>query len=118
MCWTAFAVMVDSKPKPCGPAAVTVEMVTDELASAGGDLHDWLRDRKNRRSIPHRFASCGYLPVRNNDRNDGLWIIKGKRLSYMFYLAVAVRLRWSVPHCAPSTGEFQPLPAGRPSLRH
>ena len=49
-------------------------------SSVDRELYNWLKDRKNRRSIPHRFASCGYLPVRNNDRNDGLWIIKGKRL--------------------------------------
>ena len=77
-------------PKPCGPAVVTVDMVFTELANStllselelvgtGSGLNVWLRDRKNRRSIPHRFASCGYLPVRNAPRNDGLWIIQGKR---------------------------------------
>ena len=33
----------------------------------------WLQDRKNRRAIPHRFEQCGYAPVRNPDREDGLW---------------------------------------------
>ena len=48
-------------------------------SSTGGDLYDWLNDRKNRRTIPHRFESCGYVPVRNSAREDGLWVIAGKR---------------------------------------
>ena len=37
-------------------------------------------DRKNRRTIPHRLESCGYVPVRNPDRPaDGLWTVSGKR---------------------------------------
>jgi hypothetical protein len=46
---------------------------------SGNDLHEWLKDRKNRRAIPHRFDACGYVPVRNSARKDGLWIIGGKR---------------------------------------
>ena len=44
-----------------------------------GDLQKWLRDRRNRRAIPHRFESCGYVPVRNSAREDGLWLIAGTR---------------------------------------
>ena len=40
---------------------------------------DWLRDRKNRRKIPHRFEEAGYVPVRNPDATDGLWKVTGKR---------------------------------------
>ena len=41
---------------------------------------DWLKDRRNRRNIPHRFEACGYVPVRNpDDIRDGQWKIKGKR---------------------------------------
>ena len=60
------------------PAAVTLAMVLSG-AITGSDLYEWLKDRKNRRAIPHRFDACGYVPVRNTSRADGLWIIDGKR---------------------------------------
>jgi hypothetical protein len=34
---------------------------------------------KNRRIIPHRFESVGYVPVRNDAAKDGLWKIDGAR---------------------------------------
>jgi hypothetical protein len=40
----------------------------------------WIRDRRNRRVIPHRLEKAGYLAVRNPDReSDGLWKINGVR---------------------------------------
>jgi hypothetical protein len=41
---------------------------------------DWLKDRRNRRVIPHRFEACGYVPIRNPDADDGLWKIGGRRV--------------------------------------
>jgi hypothetical protein len=38
-----------------------------------------MRDRKNRRRIPHRLEKCGYVPVRNDTAKDGLWKINGAR---------------------------------------
>ena len=49
------------------------------MVEHGGDLYNWLSDRKNRRTIPHRFESCGYVPVRNSSAESGLWVIAGKR---------------------------------------
>lgn len=52
----------------------------DQLsAKATGDLRMWIAERKNRRSIPHRLEKCGYIPIRNEARNDGLWIINATR---------------------------------------
>lgn len=65
----------DKNGKPCGPAAVTVAMLHD---AAEHELKEWLRDRKNRRAIPHRLMTCGYLPVLTTE-NRGRWIIKGVR---------------------------------------
>ena len=48
-------------------------------SAATGDFAFWLGDRKNRRNIPHRLESCGYVPVRNPDAKDGLWKIGGAR---------------------------------------
>jgi hypothetical protein len=38
-----------------------------------------MRDHKNRRAIPHRMESCGYVPVRNDTAKDGLWKINNAR---------------------------------------
>jgi hypothetical protein len=58
------------------PKAVTLARVT---LRADDDFKVWLKDRKNRRGIPHRFEQCGYTPVRNDAAKDGLWVIVGKR---------------------------------------
>ena len=58
------------------PDATILAWVANE---ADGDFQDWLKDRKNRRVIPHRFEQCGYAPVRNDAATDGLWKIGQRR---------------------------------------
>jgi hypothetical protein len=58
------------------PGAVTVLRL---IANASGETSEWLMDRRNRRTIPHRMERCGYAPVRNPDRDTGLWVIEGAR---------------------------------------
>jgi hypothetical protein len=58
------------------PKAVTLKDLSD---AAQGEFGDWLVDRKNRRIIPHRLATSGYVPVRNDSAKDGLWVIDNKR---------------------------------------
>ncbi len=59
------------------PDAVTIDAVLFRAAPGFGE---WLRDRKNRRKIGHRFEACGYVPVRNpDDARDGQWKISGRR---------------------------------------
>jgi hypothetical protein len=53
--------------------------LADLIGNARGGISDWLSDRRNRRSIPHRMERCGYTAVRNPDRADGLWVINGTR---------------------------------------
>jgi hypothetical protein len=68
--------MADAIDKLGQPEALWLE----ELRKvAQGDFCDWLGDRKNRRIIPHRLEKCGYVPVRNQDANDGLWKVSGSR---------------------------------------
>ncbi len=59
------------------PDVVTLFKVAQNVTSSG--FKEWLEDRTNRRKIPHRMESCGYVPVRNPNRNDGLWSIAGVR---------------------------------------
>jgi hypothetical protein len=40
---------------------------------------EWLKDRKNRRNIPHRFEDCGYVAVPNPTDTEGRWKINGTR---------------------------------------
>jgi Family of unknown function (DUF5906)/Primase C terminal 2 (PriCT-2) len=47
--------------------------------NATGGFLEWLQDRKNRRTLPHRLEAAGYVPVRNDTADDGLWKLKGKR---------------------------------------
>ncbi len=58
------------------PDATTLARIAYE---ATGDFQAWIRDRKNRRVIPHRLEKCGYVPVRNDYAKDGLWKIYGAR---------------------------------------
>jgi hypothetical protein len=58
------------------PRAVTIDRISN---AAAGDFQMWIKDRKNRRKIPHRLEKCGYVQVRNDGANDGLWKINGAR---------------------------------------
>jgi hypothetical protein len=58
------------------PDATTLTRI---IGRAAGDFEIWIKDRKNRRVIPHRLEKCGYIPVRNDTAKDGLWKISGKR---------------------------------------
>jgi Family of unknown function (DUF5906) len=65
------------------------------VAKASGGVAEWLMDRKNRRTLPHRLERCGYVAVRNPDRDDGLWIVEGARqvIYAKAVLSVADQLR-------------------------
>jgi hypothetical protein len=68
----------DGRAKRKPPDIITLDAL--RAADVDGHTRGWLDDRKNRRIIPHRLESCGYIPVRNPDApTDGLWKIQGKR---------------------------------------
>lgn len=70
------AEMADALDQLGRPAAVTLDAIA---IRAPFGFKEWLRDRKNRRKIPHRMEQCGYVPVRNPDADSGLWRIGGAR---------------------------------------
>jgi hypothetical protein len=70
------AELADTLDSLSNPRVVTLSRISE---SAPADLAVWLKDRKNRRSIPHRLEEVGYVPIRNSDASDGLWKISGKR---------------------------------------
>lgn len=58
------------------PPAITLQALESKAEDA---FRDWLLDRKNRRQVPHRLETAGYIPVRNASALDGLWKVRGKR---------------------------------------
>jgi hypothetical protein len=62
---------------------------------ADAEFGIWIRDRKNRRAIPHRLEKCGYVPVRNADAKDGLWVISAKRQAVYARNDLSIRDRLS-----------------------
>jgi hypothetical protein len=62
-----------------GGRRVTALTIPILLAAATGDFLSFLQDRKNRRVIPYRLENAGYVQVRNDAAQDGLWKIRGKR---------------------------------------
>jgi hypothetical protein len=58
------------------PAATTIARISN---MATGEFATWIKDRKNRRVIPHRLEKCGYVAVRNDAAKDGLWKINDAR---------------------------------------
>jgi hypothetical protein len=74
---TEDAELQDAIDRLKNPNALTLDDILKQVISK--DFEAWLTDRKNRRNIPHRLESCGYVPIRNDDADDGLWRIEGKR---------------------------------------
>jgi Family of unknown function (DUF5906) len=61
------------------PDVLTLDQVANRAALVQPAFAEWLRDRKNRRSIPHRFEDCGYVVVSNPNDSEGRWKISGTR---------------------------------------
>lgn len=62
------------------PQAITLAQVVHAASELGlYDLAAELRERKNRRSVPHKLERVGYVPVRNPDAEDGLFKVAGRR---------------------------------------
>jgi Family of unknown function (DUF5906) len=71
------AELADALDAMGNPDAFTLNEL--KMSAKSQELAEWLGDRKNRRSIPHRVEEEGYEPVRNPDAKDGLWKINGRR---------------------------------------
>ena len=61
------------------PDVLTLDQVANRAALVQSAFAEWLRDRRNRRSIPHRFEDCGYVVVSNPNDSEGRWKISGIR---------------------------------------
>ncbi len=63
------------------PDAVLLSQIAAAAEGAGdpNSFASWIKDRRNRRVIPYRLEKCGYVPVRNDDAESGLWVVDGRR---------------------------------------
>jgi hypothetical protein len=64
-----------------------------QAAVTDADFLEWLKDRKNRRRLPHRLAEVGYTPIHNRDAKDGLWKVGSKRQAIYAKAELAERAR-------------------------
>ena len=74
-----LADLIDLMGRPAAFTLAKLQGIAGSQGQADGAFNDWLKDRKNRRVVPHRLEKCGYAPVRNPDANDGLWVIRSRR---------------------------------------
>ena len=58
------------------PDVVTIGSI---VGKASPGFQEWLKDLKNRRGISRRMDKCGYVRVRNEEADDGLWRISNVR---------------------------------------
>lgn len=82
------AELADVLDRMGNPEATTMIRIT---AEAMGEIETWLKDRKNRRAVPHRLEKCGYVPIRNDAAKDGLWKINGTRQVVYAQDALSIR---------------------------
>lgn len=61
------------------PDVVTLDQVANRASLLQPAFAEWLRDRRNRRNIPHRFEDCEYVAVANPNDTEGRWKIGGTR---------------------------------------
>jgi hypothetical protein len=69
------AELTDALARLGNPVAVTLTAIAHV---AEPSFAEWVRDRKNYRSLPHKMDECGYKPTRNPAAKSGRWKVDGK----------------------------------------
>jgi Family of unknown function (DUF5906) len=72
-----LADVLDALGKPKATTLDTLARKAHELQHF--DFARWLRDRRQRRRIPHRLEACGYVSVENPTAKDGHFVVAGRR---------------------------------------
>lgn len=85
------AEMADTIEALGSPLALTISQLASATSSAS--FREFLTDRRNARQIPHRLEAAGYVAVRNEYAQDGLWKVSGRRQVVYARKALAVRDR-------------------------
>jgi hypothetical protein len=87
-CAPEDAELSDALAKLEWPDATTLRAIAHK---AERSFADWLRDRKNSRSIPHKMDECGYRPVRNPNSQQGRWKVNGRDVAIYVRKQLSVR---------------------------
>jgi hypothetical protein len=88
------AELADALDRLGRPEAVTLGMLI--TAAKGQDLELWLEDKRNRRQVPNRLETAGYVHVRNETApTDGLWRVRGKRQVVYVRKDLSMRARFA-----------------------
>jgi hypothetical protein len=102
--------LADALDKLGNPPATALSRV---IAASSLDFATWLRDRKNRKAVPHRFEEAGYEALRNPDDSlDGLWRLDQKRQAIYVRKDLSERER----HRAVTELRASPAPTGLAAL--
>ena len=75
---------------------MTLKQISDK---ADQSFADWLLDRRNSRSVPHKMEECGYRSARNPTAKSGRWKVRGKDV------VIYVRKELSVRDAIAAAGE-------------
>ncbi|MDP1649584.1 MAG: DUF5906 domain-containing protein [Rubrivivax sp.] len=78
------------------PKAVTLQRIIDKAEFMQmNDLTNELRDRRQRRSLPHKMSRAKYVLVRNIGTDDGYFTVSGRRVAVYAqdHLSVADQIR-------------------------
>ena len=73
------------------PKAVTIKQLISNAPIS--EIRGWLLERKNRRAIPHKMETCGYIPHRNTGATDGYWVVNRERQTIYVRRELAVHAR-------------------------
>lgn len=86
------AELADALEELKGRDAITMEMVAEAAWSAGrSEFATWFKDRKNSRSARHKMDAAGFVIVRSDMREDGLWRINGRRCAVYVRRSLSTR---------------------------
>jgi len=75
------------------PDATTISSIAASITCAVS-FSEYLKDRRNSRKIPHRLEAAGYIAVHNENAQDGLWKVGGKRQAIYAKKAMTTRERF------------------------
>jgi hypothetical protein len=74
-----FGDVLDKLGNPPAVTLAQIKAAAEVIDGPAGSFSTWLADRRHRGRIPHRMEDCEYVPLRNPDREDGLWNVAGQR---------------------------------------
>jgi hypothetical protein len=72
---------------------VTIASIAAKASIDNPPFKEWLTDRKNSKVVVHRLEAVHYTKIRNDNAEDGLWRIGGKKQAVYGRAELSVRER-------------------------